>query len=297
MSVSLPPRGPSPSCLTRSCPTRSCLTRSCPTRIAIIAAAIFAGTLGAPSQTQAAPQEPLASHRAVYDLSLLRGGGDVIDAEGRIVYEFVGSACEGYTTNVRQLTTLIGDVGAMTLDTNVTTFEEGDGSALSFRTRTLIDGAPMMRTQGEATILDGSLRIMLEEPRAAEITHDEEPAFPAQHIIAILDAARSGAAILEMAVFDGGDEGDDIHDTLAVIGAPRGPDADAPFPELTQTERWRVTLSYFDRGEAGDGTPGYVAGFDLHENGVTTDLTLDFGDFALAGTMTAIEFFDTDPCP
>ncbi len=239
----------------------------------------------------------LASHRAVYDLSLLRGGGDVIDAEGRIVYEFVGTACEGFTTTVRQLTTLVGDVGTMTLDTNVTTFEEGDGGAFSFRTRTLLDGAPMMRTQGEAEIADGSLRIDLEEPRNAEIVRAEEPAFPARHIIAILEAAQRREPILAMAVFDGGDEGDEIHDTLAVIGAPRGPDADAAFPELTQTERWRVTLSYFDRGEAGDDTPSYVAGFDLHENGVTTDLTLDFGDFALTGTMTAIEFFDTEPCP
>ena len=71
----------------------------------------------------------------------------------------------------------------------------------------------------------------------------------------------------------------------------------AQFSQLTRTQRWRVTLSYFDRGEAGDGMPGYVAGFDLHENGVTTDLTMDFGDFALAGTMTSIEFLETAPLP
>lgn len=269
-------------------------------RIAIAAAAaMLAGGLGAPSEALSAADDAivLASHRAVYDLSLLRGGGDVIDAEGRIVYEFVGNACEGYTTNVRQLTTLVGDIGEMTLDTNVTTFEDSEAGALSFRTRTLLDGVPMMRTRGEAEIADGELRIMLEEPRSDEIVHAEAPAFPAQHIIAILDAARSGDAILAMAVFDGGDEGDDIHDTLAVIGAALGPDEDSAFSQLAQTQRWRVTLSYFDRGEAGDGTPGYVAGFDLHENGVTTDLTLDFGDFALAGTMTSIEFLDTGPCP
>ncbi|MGY6644684.1 MAG: EipB family protein [Salinarimonas sp.] len=288
MSVSQSPRGSS-----------RLLSPPRPARITIAAAAMLAAGLGAPSEALSAADDAivLASHRAVYDLSLLRGGGDVIDAEGRIVYEFVGNACEGYTTNVRQLTTLLGDIGEMTLDTNVTTFEDSEAGALSFRTRTLLDGVPMMRTRGEAEVADGELRIMLEEPRSDEIVHAEVPAFPAQHIIAILDAARSGDAILAMAVFDGGDEGDDIHDTLAVIGAALGPDEDSAFSQLTQTQRWRVTLSYFDRGEAGDGTPGYVAGFDLHENGVTTDLTLDFGDFALAGTMTSIEFLDTGPCP
>ena len=270
-----------------------------PAGLVIVAAAMAGAAILVPPRAVSAADKAssLVSHRAVYDLSLLRGGGDVIDAEGRIVYEFIGNACEGYTTTVRQLTTLVGDIGTMTLDTNVATFEEGDASAFSFRTRTLFDGAPMMRTEGEARIVNGGLRITLEAPQAAQITHEEAPAFPAQHLIAILDAALRGEAILSMAVFDGGDEGDDIYDTLAVIGAPRGPDAESPFPELTQTQRWRVTLSYFERGEAGDGTPGYVAGFDLHENGVTTDLTLDFGDFALAGTMTHIEFFDTGPCP
>ncbi|MCC5979509.1 MAG: cell envelope integrity EipB family protein [Salinarimonas sp.] len=268
-------------------------------RSAIVASAATALLVAAPAMTRtmAAEAEGLASHRAVYDLSLLRGGGDVVDAEGRIVYEFIGNACEGYTTTVRQLTTLIGDSGSMTLDTHVATFEEGDGSALSFRTRTLLDGAPMIRTQGEASIVDDGLRIALDEPRTGEIAHDERPAFPTEHILAILDAARQGDATLAMAVFDGGDEGDDIHDTFTVIGSALGPDEDGEFPQLTQTQRWRVTLSYFDRGEAGDGTPSYVAGFDLHENGVTTDLSLDFGDFALAGTMTGIEFFETEPCP
>lgn len=285
MSVPLPSRGSS-----------FMLSRSV---LSVIATMMLGGALAAPSGAWSAPQEAaaLASHRAVYDLSLLRGGGDVIDAEGRIVYEFVGSACEGYTTNVRQLTTLIGETGAMTLDTNVTTFEDNDAGAFSFRTRTLLDGMPTMRTEGEAKIVDGGLRILLEEPRSGEIMHAEQPAFPAQHIIAILDAARSGEAILDTAVFDGGDEGDDIHDTLAVIGAPLGPDEGSAFSQLTQTQRWRITLSYFDRAQAGDGTPGYVAGFDLHENGVTTDLTMDFNDFALAGTMTSIEFLDTPPCP
>ncbi len=265
----------------------------------LLGAAPFAAPVAAPVAAWAMPVEAgnLASHRAVYDLSLLRGGGDVVDAEGRIVYEFIGNACEGYTTNVRQLTTLIGDAGAMTLDTHVATFEEGDGSTLSFRTRTLLDGTSVTRTQGEAEIDDDGLQIVLEEPRVAEITHAEHPVFPAEHIATLLAAADRGDSTLAMAVFDGGDEGDDIHDTFAVIGRALGPDSGSAFAQLTQTQRWRVTLSYFDRDEAGDGTPGYVAGFDLHENGVTTDLSLDFGDFALAGTMTGIEFLETGPCP
>ena len=49
---------------------------------------------------------PLASHRAVYDLSLLKAVGtkSPTGARGRIAFDFSGSSCDGYVQNFRQLT-------------------------------------------------------------------------------------------------------------------------------------------------------------------------------------------------
>src|SRR5215470_4513010 len=47
----------------------------------------------------------LAPHRAVYDLKLLKSHGkrSVEAVRGRILYDFAGSACEGYALQFRQV--------------------------------------------------------------------------------------------------------------------------------------------------------------------------------------------------
>ena len=48
----------------------------------------------------------LAPHRAVYDLALDKASdrSGITDITGRMVYEFNGSACEGYTVTFRFMT-------------------------------------------------------------------------------------------------------------------------------------------------------------------------------------------------
>ena len=66
---------------------------------------MLGGALRPLGEPCAAPQEASAARLAPggFDLSLLRVAANVSRAVGRSLYEFVGSACEGYTTNVRQL--------------------------------------------------------------------------------------------------------------------------------------------------------------------------------------------------
>lgn len=71
----------------------------------------------------------LIAHRAVYDLELKdatdRSG--IEGMTGRMVYEFTGSACQGYKTDFRFVTQInTGDAVRMT-DQQTTTFEDGGG--------------------------------------------------------------------------------------------------------------------------------------------------------------------------
>jgi hypothetical protein len=60
---------------------------------------------------KAAAGVPFLPHEALYDLNLVksRGANPVNSARGRILYNFSGSACEGYTSEFRQVSEL--DVG------------------------------------------------------------------------------------------------------------------------------------------------------------------------------------------
>ncbi len=65
------------------------------------------------NRSSAEPVMPLAPHRAVYDLSLLKGSGAKAPmlARGQIAFDFTGSACEGYVQNFRQITELQPEEG------------------------------------------------------------------------------------------------------------------------------------------------------------------------------------------
>ena len=77
-------------------------------RFAVSLAAVLCSCVAALAET---PVLPLASHRAAYDISLVdpsapppTSAQTPISATGLIAYEFRGSACEGYTSNFRQMT-------------------------------------------------------------------------------------------------------------------------------------------------------------------------------------------------
>ena len=50
---------------------------------------------------------PFLAHQALYDLSLVKSRSNSVNsARGRILYNFTGSSCEGYTSEFRQVSEL-----------------------------------------------------------------------------------------------------------------------------------------------------------------------------------------------
>ena len=104
------------------------------------------------NSAHAASAFQLVSHRAVYDLSLDRAKQSSIEsAKGRIVFELIGSKCEGFAQNFRQLIEFQGaELGTRRIDSRSTTFEDGDGSGLTFSNKTDSSFNPSEQTDGRA---------------------------------------------------------------------------------------------------------------------------------------------------
>ena len=104
--------------------------------------AIFAAPLLAPVAALAqgpAGTVKFAPHVAIYDLKLTssRGKRSLEGVRGRIVYDFSGSACDGYALNFRQVTELDSGEGKVALsDLRTTTWEEGGPKASASSRRT-----------------------------------------------------------------------------------------------------------------------------------------------------------------
>jgi len=286
-----------------------------PVRLIRVAAPWFAVALGvaslpAPALAQAqGGAMALASHRAVYDLKLAttRGKRAMQAVHGRILYDFTGSACEGYALQFRQVSELDNGEGKVAVsDLRATSWEDGAAKRLRFHSQNYLDDLLREAVNGEAEREEGGVAVKLTKPADKAFDFKSELVFPTEHVRRIIAAARDGKTLLQLAVYDGSDNGEKIYDTLTVIGRPIAPgdhkptDAAAGQSALAGLTRWPVTISYFDRSVAenkGEQTPVYAITFELYENGVSRALMLDYGEFVLSGEMTSIEMRDVKPCP
>lgn len=271
----------------------------------LLSAAIFAPGTGA---VAAASPVSFLAHQAVYNLSLkkTRGNATVNSATGRILYNFAGSACEGYTTDFRQVSQLdTGESKSTLSDLRSTSWEDGEGKSYRFKIETRMNEADATSVDGVAERNGKTVTVKLKQPQAKTFTI-EGAVFPTEQVKLIIDAAREGKSVLELVVYDGSDNGEKVYNTLTVIGqpipgtkAPATPDATTNNARFKSLTRWPVTVSYYDRSTqpgAGEQTPVYAMSFELYEDGVSRALTLDYNDFVIAGAMDKIDIKESKPC-
>jgi hypothetical protein len=273
----------------------------------VLAAALTAGFVQRSSPATAQPIV-FAPHRAIYDLKLAqtRGKRSIQTVRGRILYDFTGSPCDGYALQFRQVSELDSGEGKVTLsDLRATTWEDGDAKGFRFNSQNFVNEKPAESVDGRAERGKDGVVVKLGKPRTKTFDLEAAIAFPTEHMRRIVEAARQGKTILELPVYDGSENGEKVYSTLTVIGHEIAPnekkptDAAAAQPALAAMRRWPVTVSYFDRAvsaTSGEQTPVYAIGFELYENGISRALTLDYGDFVVAGEMSQLEIKTTAAC-
>jgi EipB-like len=261
---------------------------------------------------KAAAGVPFLPHQALYELSLVksRGSTTINSVRGRILYNFSGSACDGYTSDFRQVSELDAGEGKVTLsDLRSTSWEDGSGKSYRFKIDSRMNDADSRPVDGIAERTGDHITVKLKQPEAKTFTLEGSTVFPTEQIRRIIDAAREGKSLLELSVYDGSDNGEKVYNTLTVIGRPVPGDREIASPDPSTTSdqmkpltRWPVTVSYFDRdakAKEGEQTPVYAMSFELFENGVSRALVLDYNDFVIAGDLGKFDvkdLKDAKPC-
>lgn len=243
----------------------------------------------------------LAPHRAVYDLELKDASdrSGISSMYGRMVYEFNGSACEGYTVSFRFMTQVDTGEEVRLTDQQTTTYEDMRNGSFRFLTRSFTDEKLDKEVRGSAHEDKTGVKVELTAPDKREVALAESR-FPTEHMLEVIDRAKKGDAFFESRIFDGSDTGDKTLITSTFVGKPRKPapdDADVgKAGKLAAENYWPVTISYFNDDRSGDAQPIYSMSFKLYENGVTRDLTMDYGDFVLSGKLANLEVFNAEDC-
>ncbi len=263
-----------------------------------------------PMAVQAAGQAVnLAPHRAYYDLEAgrLDGNAGISSISGKLAYEISGSTCSGFAVSYRVANRYTQGEGSapQVTDNQQTSFESGDGLELDLQQKNFVNAK--LQTQS---------RIKVKKPKSGEagageiiagettpITTDAKAVFPTEYQRLLSAAAAAGKNRFEALVFEGSD-GDKPMRAIAFIGARKEGGALANETQvvlkdsdnLNQMAYWRVSVSYYSASGRGDDAPLYQATFNMLENGVSTDLLLDYGTYALKGKLNKIELLEKEPC-
>ena len=250
----------------------------------------------------------LVPHRAIYDLSLgaTRSNAQVAGVRGRILYDFDGSTCQGYSLEFRQVSELdTGEGKVSTTDLRSTTWEGADAKSFKFTSQNFIDENLVDSVDGHAEREASKTAVALEKPQQKSLSLAAGVVFPTEHMVRAINAARAGQSVLSFPVYDGSETGDKVYDTLTVIGHQIGAggrnhdDAAASDAKLAEVPRWPVTVSYFERAKAEDSseqTPAYAISFELYANGISRALALDYNSFVITGKLASLEIKDAKPC-
>jgi hypothetical protein len=275
--------------------------------LVLLATPLIGGTLTGHAHALAA-KEPnkLVAHRAIYEMTLddARSASGITGIDGRMVFEFTGSECDGYSLNMRMVTQMTDSQGQTNLtDLRSSTWEQGDGQKFRFQSAQYLNDKLGDVTMGRAVreTPNEAVKVKLSQPAQAELNLSGQVLFPTQHSLALIEAARAGQVLFQARIYDGSEKGRKVYDTTAFIGAMMQPGND---PKLEQAAKdkglgelasWPVSIGYFEP-KAGDLTPSYQIDFRLYENGVSRELLIDYGDFSIHGTLTALEYIKASEC-
>jgi EipB-like len=266
----------------------------------LLLASVFA-TLSAQAMASA-----VVPHRAIYDLEMIRTAqsGNIGGVTGRMAYEITGSECDGWTVSFRLVNQFQYKEGESRLiDTQSSSWETGDGKEMNYSQKEFIDNKQgdekrlaVSRTAKDA---EGVGRITL--PKEANFKISAETIFPMRHQLRLMDAAAKGETRDVSLIYDGSEDDKPVR-AITTIGKRVDPGTskdDLSNPNATDLQKlpsWPVSIGYYSTDESSAETPLYQINFDMYENGVSTGLVMDYGNFALSGKLAHLEFLKPETC-
>jgi hypothetical protein len=249
----------------------------------------------------------LQPHVAVYDLALHRTEDrlGLASVNGRLAIEVSGSECEDWTVNFRMVSQFLSDdQTTRLLDTQSSTWEAGDGKSINVSQRHFVDSSLDSESKVTASQeADGRTHGVIDKPKQQEFELAHGTIFPVMHLQRLIEAGKRGELRDKSSVFDG-TEGSKAYTAITFIGRHREKAAHKTElksnggEQLANVKAWPAAISYYDqaRGENNDGVPAYQVSVEMFENGVSGDMIIDYGDYALDAKLATLQLKPYGEC-
>lgn len=244
---------------------------------------------------QAAPVTTLASHRAIYDLSLTKAmqSDGVRSAKGTMVYS-ITDRCDGYTieSNLQMELAFASGIDNQ-IDQRFASWEAKDGRSASFRMQVLENGNLSKSYLGHVSLdAEGAGTVTYETDAIRTVKLPKGTLLSTGHTLALINAAGGGEKFLARPVIDGSFE-EGPFTIAAAIAAPRG--GPVRTGDLASGAAWPVGLAYFPFGTDHE-APDYELSMSILPSGVARAMSQDFGKFTLGFDLVRAEALAVPPC-
>lgn len=244
----------------------------------------------------------LAAHKALYDIDLIatHSGSQIVNIKGQMAYEWKPT-CDAWVTDHKfKLFYQYAEGPGMRITSDFSTYESFDGTTFDYTSRRDRDGQMYQELRGRAeTDKSGKGIAKFSMPEKLKFDLAKGTLFPMGHTLELIKHAEKGDKFYSAQVFDGSDEEGPI-EINSFIGKPADikkiiPDDVKIDQSLLAGKAWNVRMAVFpvkDREEESD----YEMGLVFHENGIISDMTIDYDDFSVKQKLVALQALPADKC-
>ena len=234
-------------------------------------------------------------HKALYEIKLAgtKSGSQIVNISGQMFYEWQPT-CGAWTSNHRfNLFYEYADTPSMQIISDFSTYETFDGKSMNFTSQKKRDGHLFEEMRGQATIEEnGTSKAVFTLPKDLVYDLPEGTLFPMMHSLRVVEAVKEGKKFYKSVIFDGSDQEGPV-EINAFIGKGISPapalssaaDIDAT---LIKSPARQVRLAFFPLNDP-SATSDYEMNITFHENGVISDMLIEYDDFSVHQTLVALE--------
>ncbi len=246
-------------------------------------------------------KSPLVPHKALYEIDLVatKSGSQIANIDGKMYYEWKPS-CDAWITDHRfSLLYEYADSPAMQIASDFSTFETFDGKQFNFSARRSRDHNLYQELRGIAELGEKGGNVDYTLPENLKFDLSNGAMFPMSHTLEMVKNFNSDKKFFSAVVFDGSDDEGPVEINsfigksvnalsrvkgnekinMALLNTPAKNIRMAVFPTLSDSE-----------------VADYEMDMVFHQNGIISDMLIEYGDFSVSQKLVALEKLEANDC-
>ncbi len=243
----------------------------------------------------------LVPHKALYDIDLVatHSGSQILNISGQMAYEWRPD-CDGWLTDHKfKLHYVYADSPGMRISSDFSTYESFDGESFHYTSSRSRDGDIYQTILGDARMGVKGGKATFRSPEGIKYDLTPGTLFPIGHTLQLIDHAEKGDKFYTANVFDGSDEEGPIEISSFIGKAAKPKKSLLENPKIDagmlSSKAWSVRMAVFpvkNEEEESD----YEMSMNFHENGVISDMLIEYDDFSVSQHLVALEKIPAESC-